>query len=76
VHGGLRAASVSAGTIGVRNHCSLRSYESIVTVVGIFVFSCSPRLAFVPWHGGKKRRGGGGEMVVWVGAERTQRASG
>ena len=76
MHGGLRVASVSAGMIEVGNPSSLGGSESLVTGVGIFVFACSPGLASVPWHGGKKQRGDGGAMVVWVGAESTQRVSG
>jgi hypothetical protein len=75
-HGGLRVTSVSAGMTEVRNQSSLGSCESIVMGVGIFVFAFSPGLASVPWHGGKKHKGGGGAMVVWVGTESTQRASG
>jgi len=73
VHGGLRVVGVSAGMTEVSNQSSLRSCDAIVMGVGIFSFSFSFRLASVLWHGGKKHRGGGGEMVVWVGEKIMQR---
>jgi hypothetical protein len=60
----LSVARVFAGAAKMGKQSLLGGYEAIVTGDGILVFAGLPGLVAFPRHGGKKRKGSGGAVVV------------